>query len=131
MFAVMLGFFWIQMRGYMAFGISDTYFREALLSAAGALGYTVEETMSRLKIKETGEEIQVAIQGWIGTAQLKSGDRKSAGTVTRIAHGMNLYFKKATGKMNYLTSYFNLIMGSFLIILAIDLFVLARKLGHH
>lgn len=131
MFAVMLSFFWIQMRGYIAVAISDSYFREALLSAAGALGYTIEETMSRLKIKETGQEMQVSIQGWIGTAQLKSVDRKSTGTVTGIANGMTQYFRKSTGKMNYLTSYFYLIMGLFMIILAIGMFTLTRKLGHH
>ena len=72
MFTVLLIFFWIQMKGYMAFAVSETYFREALLASVSSLGYSIEETMSRIKIKETGQELQVAIQGWIGTAQLKS-----------------------------------------------------------
>jgi len=111
MVAVMLIYFWIQMRGYIAFAISDMYFRDALLSSAASLGYTVEETLSRLKIKETGQEMQVAIQGWIGTAQLKPTGRQSADTVAQIARGMNQYFKKSPGKMNYLMSYFYLIIG--------------------
>jgi len=78
MFTVLLGFFWIQMKGYMAFAISDTYFREALMASASSLGLSIEETMSRLKIKETGQEMQVAIQDWIGTAQLKSTSIRSS-----------------------------------------------------
>jgi hypothetical protein len=80
---VLLVFFWIQMKGYMAFAVSETYFREALLPSVSSLGYSIEETMSRIKIKETGQELQVAIQGWIGTAQLKSTGKESNDTTSR------------------------------------------------
>ena len=126
-FTVILIFFWFQMKGYIAFAISDAYFRDALLAAAAALGYSIEETMSRLKIKETGEELQVSIQGWTGTAQLKPTDRKSAAVVAKIAAGMNQYFQTTTGKMNYLTSYFYLTMGGFMIACAIGMFLLKNK----
>ena len=127
MFAVLLVFFWIQMKGYMAFAISDTYFREALLSAAGALGFSIEETMSRLKIKETGQEMQVAIQGWIGTAQLKSTGKESDEVVRQIATGMTKYFQGTPGKMNYMTSYLYLIIGLFMIAMSIWIFTLKIK----
>ncbi len=127
MFCFLLIFLWFQMKGYVAFAISDTYFRDALLSAAAALGYSIEETMSCLKIKETGEEMQVSIQGWMGTAQLKPTVRKSAGVVARIAGGMNQYFKTTPGKMNYLTSYFYLIMGGFMIVCAVSMFLLSQR----
>ena len=85
------------MKGYMAFAISDTYFREALLASASSLGFSIEETMSRLEIKETGQEMQVAIQGWIGTAQLKSTSKESNDTVKQIANGMAKYFESTPG----------------------------------
>ncbi|MDC0088374.1 hypothetical protein OAI07_02410, partial [Akkermansiaceae bacterium] len=97
MFTVLLVFFSIQMKGYMAFAISDTYFREALLASSNALGFTIEETMSRLTIKETGQEMQVAIQSWIGTAQLKSTDKESSETVKQIAEGIAKYFENTPG----------------------------------
>ena len=127
MFAVLLVFFWFQMKGYVAFAISDTYFRDALLSSAATLGYSIEETMSCLKIKETGEEMQVSIQGWMGTAQLKPTKGKSAEVVARIAGGMSRYFETTPGKMNYLTSYFYLIMGGFMIVCAGSLFFLIQQ----
>ena len=126
-FTFLLIFFWFQMKGYVAFAISDTYFRDALLSSAASLGYSIEETMSCLKIKETGEEMQVSIQGWVGPAQLKPSVRKSAHVVAKIVGGMNQYFKTTPGKMNYLTSYFYLIMGGFMIVCAIGMFLLTKK----
>ena len=127
MFTVLLIFFWIQMKGYMAFAISDTYFREALLASANSLGFSIEETMSRLKIKETGQEMQVAIQGWMGTAQLKSTGKESNDIVRKIAEGMSKYFQSTPGKMNYMTSYFYLIMGAFMIALSVWMFTLNIK----
>lgn len=115
MCGAILCYTWIRMKGYMVFAVSDTYFREALLAAAASLGYTVEETMSGLKIKETGEVIKVVIAGWIGTAQLKRAKRQPAKLVAQLAHGMNEYFKTNTGKMDYTTSYLCLIMGAFMI----------------
>ena len=127
MFIVLLGFFWIQMKGYMAFAISDTYFREALLASASSLGFSIEETMSCLKIKETGQEMQVAIQGWIGTAQLKARTKESNDTVKQVANGMTKYFESTPGKMNFMTSYFYLIMGLFMVAMSIWMFTLKLK----
>jgi hypothetical protein len=124
MFTVLLFFFWIQMKGYMAFAISDTYFREALLASASSLGFSIEETMSRLKIKETGQEMQVAIQGWIGTAQLKSASKESNDTVKQIAIGMTRYFESTPGKMNFMTSYLYLIIGVFIVAISVWMFTL-------
>ena len=127
MFSVILVFMWIQMKGYLVFAISDTYFREALLTTIRSLGLTAEETMSCLKIKETGQEINVAIQGWIGTAQLKAAGRGSNELLGKIAAGMDGFFKTTPGKMNYMISWFYLVMGGFMVVLATALFFLMNK----
>ena len=126
-FTVVLVFFWMQMKGYMVFAISDTYFRDALLASASSIGFTIEETMSRLKIKETGQEMQVAIQGWMGTAQLKSTGRESDDLVRKISEGMTKYFQSTPGKMNQLTSYFYLIIGAFMIAMSVWMATLKIK----
>ena len=126
-FKVVLVFFWMQMKGYMVFAISDTYFRDALLASASSIGFTIEETMSRLKIKETGQEMQVAIQGWMGTAQLKSTGRESDDLVRKISEGMTKYFQSTPGKMNQLTSYFYLIIGAFMIAMSVWMATLKIK----
>jgi len=94
------------------------------LAAASGLGFTVEETLSRLKIKETGQEIQIALHGWMGTGQLKPARKDARETVDKIAKGMNDYFQKTQGQTNYLASYFFLILGGFTLALAIWMFML-------
>jgi hypothetical protein len=128
MFIVFLVFMWIQMKGYFAFAISDSYFRDALLQSASNLGYTLEETMSRVKVRETGEEIQVAVQDWTGVAQLKPANSDARQTVDKIARGMNDYFSQSSGKMNFLSSYLYLIMGGAMIVVAISLFSTTSRL---
>ena len=68
--------------------------------------------------------MQVAIQGWIGTAQLKSTSKESSDAVRQIADGMTKYFQSTPGKMNYITSYLYLIVGVFLIAMAAWMFSL-------
>jgi hypothetical protein len=127
MFTVLLAFFWIAMRGYVVVAISDAYFREALLASANSLGLSIEETMSRLKIKETGQEMQVAIQGWVGTAQLKPAGKGSNEIVRKIAEGMSKYFQSTPGKMNFVTSYFYLIIGAITIAISVSMLTLTIK----
>ena len=124
MFTILLIFFWIQLKGYVAFAVSDSYFRDALLASASALGFSIEETMSRLKIKETGEEIQVAVQGSIGTGQLKSPNKISEGTVRDIVNGMTEYFQRTPGRMNYMTSYLYLLIGCLIAAMSAWMFAL-------
>jgi hypothetical protein len=62
MFIGILIIMWIQLKGYIVYAVYASYLREALLASTKSLGITVEETLSCLKITETGGEIQVAIQ---------------------------------------------------------------------
>ena len=112
MFGVILCFRWTQMKGYAVVAASDTYFREALLAAAASLGYSFYETPHRWRIRETGEVVLVA------SGTLKPYNRQSAKLVDQLAHGMKEYFKTHTGKMDYTTSYFYLIMGAVMIAVA-------------
>ena len=122
-----VGFFLDSNEGYMAFAISEKYFRDALLASTASLGYTIEETMSRITIKETGQAIQVSIQGWTGAAQIKPVGKGSGDLVKKLADGMNAYFRATPGAMNYLISYFYLIMGCFMVAMSIWMFTLKIK----
>lgn len=83
--------------------------------------------MSRLKINETGQEMRVAIQGWIGTAQLKSTGKESNEIVRNIAEGMRKYFQSTPGKMNFISSFLYLIIGAFMI--AMSVWTFTRKIN--
>src|SRR5271157_911456 len=71
MMVVILIFAYFALRGYTAFGITDASFREALLHSLKKLGLTYEETLSAIKLPTEGADLQVAVQSWIGIAQLK------------------------------------------------------------
>ena len=128
MYSVLLAFFWIQMKGYVVFGISESYLRDTLLSATASLGYTVEERMSSLKIVETGHEMQVSVQGWVGTAQIKPRNRESVDSVKNVVKALDRGFATTPGKMNYITAYLYLVLGVFIILCAGSIFVTASKL---
>jgi len=115
MFATLFIFLIIAIKGYITYGITEEYYREALLSTAASLGYAVEETISCLRIKETGQEIKVMIQGAIGSAQLRPKSKDSAALVKQIAQGMKAYFQTHTGKTKMLIAYFYLLIGFFLL----------------
>lgn len=121
MFGTIFIFILIQMKGYSTFGVTEAYFREALLSTVSSLGYTAEETISCLRIKETGQEIKIMIQGLSGSAQLRPKSKDSAELVKQIAQGMRAYFQSHSGKTNMLIAYFYLLMGGFLLAIAISL----------
>ena len=121
MFGTLFIFILITTKGYTTYGVTEEYFREALLSTVASLGYTVEETMSCLRIKETGQEIKVMIQGAVGSAQLRPKSKDSAALVKRIAQGMTAYFQNHTGKTKMLIGYFYLLIGVFLLATVVSL----------
>lgn len=120
-FGTLFVFIVISVKGYTAYGVTEEYFREALLSTVASLGYTTEETMSCLRIKETGQEIKVMIQGAIGSAQLRPKSKDSALLLKQIANGMTAYFQSHTGKTKMLIAYFYLLIGSFLLATVVSL----------
>lgn len=128
MFGTIFIFLLIQMKGYATFGVTEAYFREALLSTVNSLGHTVEETISCLRIKETGQEIKIMIQGLTGSAQLRPKSKDSAELVKQIAQGMRAYFQSHSGKTNMLIAYFYLLMGGFLLATAISLATMMARL---
>ena len=119
-----------MMKGYTAFGVTDSYFRDALLSSMSSLGYTAEESFSKLRIKETGEEFHVSIQGWMGSAQFKPVGKTNTKTTRDIAAGMNRYFATTPGKMNYSIAYLYLFLGVFLIAMCIGLSTMMHGVRH-
>lgn len=128
LYVIFLVALWIKMRGYMILGVSDAYFRDAIQDAARTLGLTIEETGSRLRIIETGEEIKVTISGFSGWAQLKPVKAESRNTVSRIVEGMKTYFETTKGKMSYFISYVWIIGAFSAIVIPVASFVLMAML---
>ena len=128
MFLTVMVMMIISMRGYAVFGITEEYFREAVLGTVTALGFTVEETMSCLRIKETGQEIKIMVQGAMGSAQLRPKSKDSHALVQQIAKGMRTYFSGHRGQTKMLIAYFYILLGGLLLATGISLGMFTRHL---
>lgn len=118
MFAVLMVFIWIQMKGYTAIGISDDSFRNALHYALRKSGIEFEEQLSTIKLKNMKAELQVAVQGWTGTGLLKLKKSTNKAVLSQLIAGMNEYYNAHSVPINYLTSIFYLIIGFFILAFA-------------
>jgi RsiW-degrading membrane proteinase PrsW (M82 family) len=126
MFLTVMVMMIISQRGYAVFGVTEEYFREAVLGTVAALGFTVEETMSCLRIKETGQEIKIMVQGAMGAAHLRPKSKDSHALVKQIAKGMRTYFRVHTGKTKMLIAYIYILLGVCLLGTGISLGMFTR-----
>lgn len=109
----------LQMRGYIVLGTTQDSFREALLSALSSLHLESKETLSSIRLPSVPAELQVAVQGWIGTGQLRLRRGGRAGLVADIAGGMNTYFSSASVKTNMTSAVAYFIVGVLMSAMAI------------
>jgi hypothetical protein len=119
MLIVVLIFLYFTLRGYTAFGVTATSFREGLLHSLTKLNLPYEETLSAVKLPTLGADLQVAVQSWVGTAQLTMKKRQSSAVLSDVVKGMNQYYQSgAVSKVNFTCCIFYTVIGAFLSVLA-------------
>ncbi len=112
MFIVVLIFLYFTLRGYTAFAVTDTSFREGLLASLKKLNLPHEETLATIKLPTIGADLQVAVQSWIGTGQLKAKQRESSTVLRDIVKGMNEYYQSGVvTKVNLTCCIFYVVIG--------------------
>lgn len=114
----LLVFFWFQMKGYMAIGISDDSFREALHYSLNKNNLPFEEQLSTVKLTSINASLQIAIQSWVGAGQIKLKETKNINVLPEIVGGINEYYSDNSIKPNNVTSIFYIFMGVFMLIFA-------------
>jgi len=82
----------IEFRGFVAVGVSGPLFREALFVAIKKLGLKFEQEFSIVRLPSVRAEVQMSVQSWVGTAQIKPRRVRGFRAVRDIARGMNAYF---------------------------------------
>lgn len=106
------------MKGYMAIGISDDSFRQALHFSLTKNNLPFEEQLSTITLTSIDANLQVAIQSWVGTGQIKfkkSGDPK---ILSEIVTGINQYYSENDIKPNNITAVFYIVTGILMLALA-------------
>lgn len=92
-----LRLWYLNSRGYAAFGVTDTSFREGLLHSLRKLNLPYEETFSGVKLPTLGADLQVNIQSWAGTAELKVKERQFGTVLSDLVKEMNEYYQSSVG----------------------------------
>lgn len=118
MFVFLLIFLWFQMKGYMAIGVSDDSFREALHFSLHKNNLPFEERLSAMHLTSIDAILQVAIQSWMGSGQLKLAKSKDPEVLPNIVTGIREYYIDNNVKPNNFTPIFYIIMGVFMLVFA-------------
>jgi hypothetical protein len=107
----LLAFIRVQMRGHLVIGATPEYLHDALVAAAAQHGQTIEQMAGTLRICETGEEVRVAIQRWMGYAQISASGRTSPQFINRLAVDLRAYFANHSGPMRHTSGVAYLLAG--------------------
>jgi len=106
------------MKGYMAIGVSDDSFRDAIHFSLKRINQPFEEKLSAIKLTAINTILQIAIQSWIGSAQLRLKQSKDTKLLTEIIAGMNEYYINNNIKPNNVISTFYILIGFFMLVFA-------------
>ena len=108
-----------QLKGYTAYGVTDTSFREALLAALQKLEFSYEESLSVIRLTSVEADLQVSVQSWMGTGIIKVKQRAHQPVLREVVNEMNEYFRISSVPTNMISSVLNLVAGAIVVILAI------------
>lgn len=120
-FICLLIFFWIQMKGYVLIGIHGDSFRDALIFSLNKNNMPFEERLSAIVLTEEKTELQVAIQSWIGSGQIKLKKSANSHVLKTIVDGINEYYVSNQIKPNNITSIFYVIIGILMLVCAVSI----------
>lgn len=128
MFTVVLVMMCFVLKGYVAFGVTDTSFRDALLDTLQKLELSYEESLSAIRITSVEVDLQVSVQSWIGSGIIKIKQRGHLSLLTEIVTAMNEYFRVSATPAKLLTCIFYMIMGVIMVIAGIGMSILFQNI---
>ena len=108
---------WLQMKGYVAFAVTAKSFRDGLLAALERLQLPFEESLSSVRLTSVEAELQVAVQSWMGSGQIKVRPGRQGPLLKKIVQAMKEHFRTATVETNMISCVYFLILGIFAILM--------------
>ena len=121
LFGVILLMMCYQMRGYVAYAVTDTSFREALVEALQKLQLPYEESVSLVRLTSIEADLQVSVQAWMGTGLIKMKQRTHRSVLKEIIKAMNEHFRMSSVSTNMIPCIFFVIIGVFMVIFAVSM----------
>lgn len=121
LFGIILLMMCYQMRGYMAYAVTDTSFREALVRALEKLQLPYEESLSLIRLTSIEADLQVSVQGWMGTGLIKVKQRAHRAALREIVKTMNEHFRMSVVSTNMISCVFSVVIGGFMVIYVVSM----------
>ena len=121
LFGVILLMMWYQLKGYVAYAVTDASFRVALLAALQRLQLPYEESLSVIRLTSVDADLQISVQSWMGTGTIKVKQRAHRATLKEVVNAMNDYFRTSPGSTNFISCVFLVVLGVVMAILALDM----------
>ena len=118
MFAMLAVLMWIQLKGYLAFGVTERSFREGLLAALEKLQLPYEESLASIRLTSLGVDLQVVIQSWMGSGQVKVRKGRHGPLLKEIVQAMHTYFRTSAVETNMISCVLYSIIGIFGLLMA-------------
>ena len=127
-FTLLLVMMCFALRGYVAYAVTDTSFRDALLTSLQKLDLPYEETLSTIRLTSVEADLQVSVQSWMGSGQIKAKQRGHSSLLKKIADAMNEYFRVSSTDTNLTACIFFLVMGILMVIGGIAMSLLFQRI---
>jgi hypothetical protein len=115
-FTVVLVMLCFALKGYVAYGVTDTSFREAMLAALEKLQLPYEEKLSAIQLTSVEADLQVSVQSWMGAGQIKAKQRQHHSQLAEIVAAMNEHFQISSSPVNLISCVFFVVMGVIMVI---------------
>ena len=123
MFTVVLIMMCFTLKGYVAYGVTGTSFREAMLAALEKLQLPHERTLSTIRLSSVEADLQVSVQSWVGAGVIKMKQREHRSLLTEIVTEMNVHFRVSSAPINLLSCIFYVVMGVIMVIGGIGMII--------
>ena len=128
LFGFILLMMWYQLKGYVAYAVTDTSFREALLAALQRLQLPYKESLSAIRLTSIEADLQVSVQATAGTGLIKVKQRAHRPVLREIVNAMNEYYRTSSTSTKMTTCVLFLGMGVFMVLCAIGMLFISRHL---
>ena len=100
-----------QLKGYVAYAVTDASFREALFAALQKLQLPYEERLSVVRLTSIEADLQVSIQSWMGMGNIIAKQKAHYSVLKEVANTMNEYYRASPVPRNVGVCVFLVVVG--------------------
>jgi hypothetical protein len=118
MYIVLIIFMIFTLKGFIIYGVNAEDFQIKFIENLKRLGFEYTESFSKIIIKEPALEINIALQSWIGSGQIKLKGKHNKIEFHKLIKSL----KKTDIKSNNLAPIFYIIIGILILGAGINLF---------